>query len=217
MIPLRFTLLAAGSSDRILPRPLRWLLINNGVARPIEGSLAELWRLPEPPGALEDRIQRALDLHPCDLRFIHRDAERDSRESRMAEIREATRRVPPHASSHKPSVCVVPVRMTEAWFLFDEPAMRRAAGNPNGTTPLPLPPIGKIESLPNPKETLHEILRSATGKSPSRLRKFSPGEACHRLADLIDDFSPLRSLAAFSALERDLGDLLRAHGWAGPA
>ena len=93
MTPLRFTLLADGPSDRILLRPLRWLLINNGVARPIEGGLAGLWRLPEPPGGLEDRIQRALDLHPCDLLFIHRDAERDSRESRAAEIREATRRV----------------------------------------------------------------------------------------------------------------------------
>jgi len=43
--------------------------------------------------------------------------------NRVREIREAV--------TH-PHVALVPVRMTEAWFLHDEEAIRRASGNPNG-------------------------------------------------------------------------------------
>jgi hypothetical protein len=38
-----------------------------------------------------------------------------------------------------PVVCVVPVRMMEAWLLIDEMAIRRVAGNPNGRIPIELP------------------------------------------------------------------------------
>jgi hypothetical protein len=41
-------------------------------------------------------------------------------------------------------------------------ALRRAAGNPAGRSPLSLPPLSKIEAIPDPKETLHELLRVAT-------------------------------------------------------
>jgi hypothetical protein len=36
---------------------------------------------------------------------------------------------------------VVPVRMTEAWLLADEFAIRSAPGNPNGTQSLDLPDL----------------------------------------------------------------------------
>jgi len=56
-------------------------------------------------------------------------------------------------------VPAVPVRMTEAWLLFDEAAIRRAAGCPNGSMPLELPSLKTSEDIPDPKTILHEALR----------------------------------------------------------
>lgn len=213
MIPLKFTLVADGPTDAVLVHPLRWLLINNHVSRPIEVAFADLRQLPEPPRGLSERIATAIELYPCDLLFIHRDAERQSPADRIGEIRKAIQEVFPGFPATKPYLCVVPVRMTEAWLLFDEPAIRRAAGNPEGRTPLPLPLPSRTEALPDPKQTLHGFLRLATELPERRLRRFSPARACHRVAELVDDFSPLRQLPAFASLETELQAIIQTAGW----
>jgi hypothetical protein len=91
--------------------------------------------------------------------------------------------------------------MTEAWLLIDEEALRRAAGNPNGRTPLKLPSITQLENIPNPKDELHRLLKDASELTGRRLRQFNVQERARRLADLIEDFSPLRKLSAFQELE----------------
>ncbi len=98
--------------------------------------------------------------------------------------------------------------MTEAWLLFDEMAIREASGCPNGKMPLELPALKKAESLPDPKEILHEAMRRASGLVGRRLKAFSPD--IRRLADLIDDFSPLRTLPSFKAFEGSLKEGVRA-------
>ncbi|MEI7732902.1 MAG: hypothetical protein WCO56_25245 [Verrucomicrobiota bacterium] len=213
MNALRFTLVTDGPTDAVLLYPLRWLLIKNGVDRAIEPAWADLRQLPKPPTCLEDKITRALDLYPCELLFVHRDAERESREKRLSEIHQAVKRLSPSPLACKPYVCVVPVRMTEAWLLFDELAIRRAAGNPAGGIELSLPTLSVIESLPDPKQDLHNLLKSATELSPRRLKKFSAVRSCYRLAELIEDFSPLRRLSAFASLETELRDTVRKAGW----
>jgi hypothetical protein len=100
--------------------------------------------------------------------------------------------------------------MTEAWFLFDEPAIRRAAGCPNGDMDLRLPPLKSVESMPDPKALLLETLRTASNLSGRRLKKFEPDRL--RLANLIDDFSPLRALQAFCAVEEHLRSALLGLG-----
>jgi hypothetical protein len=112
-----------------------------------------------------------------------------------------------------PAVCVVPVRMTEAWFLFDEPALRRAAGNPNGTNPLDVPRRAECDRLPDPKARLHEILREASGLSGRRRQKLPTGGAARRVADFIDAFMPLRGIAAFDALEAHIAEVIAKQGW----
>ena len=77
MNSLRFTLFTDGPTDEVLLHPLRWLLINNGVVRSIEAAWADLRTLPTPPTQLVDKIRAAIDLYPCDLIFVHRDAERE--------------------------------------------------------------------------------------------------------------------------------------------
>jgi hypothetical protein len=165
---------------------------------------------------LERKIGAALDLYPCDLLFIHRDAEKQPREDRISEIQQAVRRLSSDLFTSKPYACVVPIRMTEAWFLFDELSIRRAAGNPAGGGILSLPPLSKTEALPDPKQVLHDLLRAATELPFRRLKKFSTAQACYRLAELIDDFSPLRRLSAFASLETDVQSIIQAAGWRTP-
>ena len=107
-----------------------------------------------------------------------------------------------------PAVCVIPARALEAWFLFDEQALRQASGNPNGKAPLDLPGWQDIEGLPDPKTKLHQIFRAASEIEGRRRRRIEPAQAVHRIGDLVRDFSPLRNLSAFRDLEEDLRRLL---------
>jgi len=114
--------------------PITWILRQH-FPFAVNGTWADLRRLPSPPKDLRGRIDAALDLYPCDLLFIHRDAEGVPLDQRVAEIEDAVVGLP------APRVPVVPVRMQEAWLLIDEPALRRAAGNPHGGVSLAMPAI----------------------------------------------------------------------------
>ena len=211
MDEIRYTLISDGPSDRALLPILTWVLRKKGDVSLVQPEWADLRRLPQPPQSLHERILSAIDLFPCDLLFIHRDAEREDPESRYKEIRialhEATKR-----GFQAPAVCVVPVRMTEAWLLFDEPAIRLAAGNPNGKNPLNVPDLSVIEQIPDPKDVLFEVLREASGLTGRRLKRFNMAECRIRVTDLVSDFSPLRKLSAFKRLERDFSKL-KQNGW----
>jgi hypothetical protein len=111
------------------------------------------------------------------------------------------------------AICVVPVRMTEAWLLLDIGAIRQAAGNPNGTAPLNLPSPSNIEGLPNPKRVLHNILRTATELGAHRRGRFDTNVAVQRIPECIEDFSPLRRLSAFVALEEAVQETIESQGW----
>ncbi|MFL6194243.1 MAG: hypothetical protein ACJ75H_08735 [Thermoanaerobaculia bacterium] len=148
-------------------------------------------------------------LYPCDLLFVHRDAEGESHRTRIAEIRDNLR----FSAPEQVAVCVVPVRMQEAWLLFNERAIRSAADNPSGRMPLAIPSLDRLEDVANPKEALYGLLAAASGLRPGRLRRFSPAPRVHRLAELIEDFSPLRRLGAFQALEEELVAILAQRSW----
>lgn len=151
---------------------------------------------------MNDRVNEALRLYPCDLLFVHRDAEGQSVELRYQEIGTA---VPPSQRS----VAVVPVRMQEAWLLHDEHALRKAAGRPSGREPLDLPSLSRIEAVNDPKRTLHAALLTAAAVTGRRRRTFDAGRMAHRLAALIEDWTPLRRLPAFRRLEAETREALR--------
>jgi hypothetical protein len=206
---LKATLLAEGSSDRALVPILKWF-VEDALRR--VGSVASRFEIAfttEPPATsgLADRVARALRGYPCDLLFVHRDEDGKQRDTRVAEISLAVTSV----SKHVP---VVPVRMTEAWLLCDEMAIRLAADNPNGQEPLGLPKPAMIERLPDPKRTLREALISASGKRGRRLSMFERDIArrVHRVAELITDYSVLRALPAFALCEADTRAAIAAHG-----
>ncbi len=207
-----FTLLSDGSSDKALIPHLTWLLKQNGLTLPIVPSWADLSRLREKPVGLLQRIERSLELYPCDLLFIHRDAERENPNNRGEEIAVALLNVNEQTIT-PPSVCVIPVRMQEAWLLFDEPAIRRATGNPHGKINLNLPKMKTIENLPDPKETLYNLLRIASEKGGRKLRQFNVRHSAGQVSEFIEDFSPLRSLSAFRQLEKDIKATIENNNW----
>lgn len=210
---LRYTLVSDGSSDAVLLPILTWLLREHGVVWAIQPEWADLRGLPKPPRTLLDKIYRSLDLYPCDMLFVHRDAEGEPREVRVREIEDALRTV--RQSQDVPAICVIPVRMTEAWLLLDEAAIRSAAGNPFGRIALGLPPLRQLEDLPDPKVRLHELLRQASALSGRRLRRFRVEQCVRRLTEFLEDFSPLRQLPAFIALEEDVACIIAQQSWTG--
>ena len=213
MKDLRITLLSDGSSDRVLLRHIGWLLEQH--VRPdvaIQPYWADLRGITPKPKGLSDRIRTAINLFPCDILFVHRDAEGDSKKAdeRFGEIKNAAA---PLDASVPPIVPVVPIRMQEAWLLFDVDAIRRAAGNPKGAMQLDIPSLSQTERRADPKELLHDILRIASDTSGRKRRNFRVRRAVHRVGDLIKDFSPLRQLTAFKRLEDDLKHVLVDNDW----
>lgn len=206
---LRYTLLCDGSSDAALLPILDWLLIENGVNKPIQSQWADLRRLRQPPKELSERIRVALEFYPCDLLFIHRDAERLSYAERAGEIRNALTKIAEHHPP--PNVYVIPVRMTEAWLLFDESAIRFAAGNRSGQNPLHLPNVNMLENLPDPKADLYSLIREASNLQGRRLKRLNPGERVRRITTYVNNFVPLRALDAFRNLEADIVEFVRVY------
>ena len=195
------TLVGDGSSDKMLIYPIRWLLRELFPTYAINIEFADLRGQISSRSPLEERINVALDLYPCNLLFIHRDSEGRPINEREAEIENAIRRSRHPDFSY---VAVIPVRMTEAWFLHSEGAIRIAAGNPNGRAVLELPNARNLHEIADPKARLEELLRTATGLNRRRLRSFHPRKQMHRLAEIIEDYSVLRNQEAFQLVENQV-------------
>lgn len=206
----RALLLVDGSSDEPLGRHAAALARKHGVV--LDVVAPEFERMARPPGRrIADRIQRVLAFDPdFEVVLIHRDAEAQPVEHRVAEIHLAVEEL----SFDCVCVPVVPIRMTEAWLLLDETAIRWVAGRPSGREPLQLPKPDSVESHPDPKALLREALNTASGFSGRRLRKFDRDFGSHRrqLMERLDRRGPVQSLGAWQALElsiRRMSDELR--------
>ncbi len=193
---MTYSLVADGPSDAILIPILTWCLKQH-IADAVVAQWVDFGRIPRQP-SMEAKLETALDLYPCDVLFVHRDAERQSPEWRRAEISAALRNA---ITTHIP---VVPVRMTEAWLLIAEAPIRAAAGNPNGNEPLDLPKLLTLEEIADPKKVLYDALLRASGRSSRRQTTFHVRQRVHRICEYIDDFSPLKVLPAFQLLQQDI-------------
>jgi hypothetical protein len=99
MKELSYTLLSDGTSDRAFLPLLTWLLHQRVGGCAIQAQWADLGRLPRPPKRLVERIQGSLELYPCDLLCVHRDAEAVPRHQRAEEIRSALQTAIPMQNS----------------------------------------------------------------------------------------------------------------------
>ncbi len=201
-----YTLLSEGSSDKALIPILDWLLhqiLPENIS--VNGKWADLRLLPDPPKSLEKKISLSVSLYPCNVLFVHRDADKSGYLKRKEEIENALSKCD---NLNIDYVCVIPVRMMEAWLLISADDILMAAENPNGNISGKMPKIKELESISDPKKTLYDLLKYASGLSGARLKKFRPNEKIHYLAEIISDFSALRHLDAFVNLESDIKDLL---------
>lgn len=197
---LACTIVGDGSSDRALVPIVDWILREKTEAK---FTLNFVCSSDVRATDLSVKIRRALALFPCDILFVHRDAEHpNSVNSRVREIAES---IP--AGEFK-LVPVIPLRMTEAWLLFDVGAIRRAANNPNGQQLLEIPALRRTESIQDPKEVLFSLLRQASGLGARRIRAFNEGQARLRISELIRDYSPLRELTSFKNFESKVDEAL---------
>jgi len=137
-----------------------------------------------------------------DVVVIHRDGDRDGRDARLEEISAAVEQVTPDVKH----VCVIPIRMTEAWLVLDEPAIREVAGNPNGREPLQIPKPAAAERISDPKAMLKELLETASGLTGRRLRDFKTKFPVHRrlLLERLRPDGPVRQLSAWRHFDEDV-------------
>lgn len=195
------TLITDGSSDKLLA-PLIELLLSAHTELAYQVVCAE--GLPPLSSGLSARINSALQLFPCDFLLVHRDDEGVGTTVRQQEIESEW------AGSQKTAtlICVIPVRMSEAWLIANETPIRAAVGNPNGVDSLDLPATKNIESLPDPKAILFAALKAASGLNSTRKRSFKPHQYRHRVSELTDDLVPLRKLSSFRHLEVQIQNYL---------
>lgn len=210
MADLSFTLVGEGTSDAALVPVIIWLFADVLPDVEIVGYCANQEDLPSMrdwPG----RITEAFKARPCDILFVHRDADSAGRAARLVEIQESVEAFQQQAVPALPILPVVPVRMIETWLLADETAIRTAARNPSGRMPLNIPQIRDLERVRDPKSILHALTREASGLGTRRRQGV---EVDHVLiARLTASFEPLRQLPAFQAFETDLRRVINEQGW----
>lgn len=205
---INYTLIGDGSSDKALLKIIKWLLDDLYPTIPNSGHFADFSFLSEPPkkGDIKGQIACAKKYFPFDILFYHRDAESTNKDiiaQRKLEIFDKL-----DADERRNVICVVPIRMMEAWLLIDPNAIKKAAGNRNSKEPINLPPIKKIEAERDPKQTIQNILRTASGRKGRNLNGFNVQEAIHLVADNITDYGLLRGLTAFQEFENDLSTVV---------
>lgn len=203
MTEIRITLIGDGSSDKALLYIIKWLSddLYPQIANSI--SFADFRNLPEPPSKsdVKAQVDAAKEYYPFDILIYHRDAEDNNFKTiakREVEVLDGL-----DSQYKKDIVCAIPIKMTESWLLIDEEAIKKAAGNRNYRGKISLPKINKIETINQPKKTLHDAIVSASGLKGRKLSRFNVHKAIHLLAEYITDYSPLRELEAFKKFEAD--------------
>lgn len=146
-----------------------------------------------------------------DVVVVHRDADNAGADTRRQEIRRAITRLDYSGAV----VPVVPVRMTEAWLLLDQDAIRFVAGNPRGRAQLDLPKRPAAESVADPKQVLRAALldaASVTGRRRTRLDSRFPQNR-RQLLQRLDTEGPVTHLVSWQTMVSDIDTVVTR--WAG--
>ncbi|MCK9871638.1 DUF4276 family protein [Nocardiopsis dassonvillei] len=206
---IRILFLGEGSSDDGIADHIETIAADRGVEVSITNP--ELDRLGKVGHALPDKLGAVRALGgEYELVAVHRDADGMGRQARMSEIETAVR-------EHMPQVVhvpIIPVRMTEAWLLVDESAIRRVAGNPNGRCRLGLPPLKQMESVNDPKAELKRALATASELTGRKLERFNRrfSENRRQLLQRLDSDGPITTLPSWRAFVRDVEAGLQSLG-----
>ena len=193
---IKYVLITDGSSDQTLKYFIDYTLTKFFPSATIEGQWADFRNLTRPPKTLKDKIVKAIDFYEPQWIFIHRDAENVALQDRAKEIATVVGNLPA-AIANNIYISIIPVRMTEAWLLIDEMAIRQAAGNPEGKTRIALPKLKELEKINDTKQLLFEALKTASQLSGRRLKNLDLNRSRRLIAQYIDDFSPLHDLSSY--------------------
>ncbi|MEU7488799.1 hypothetical protein [Streptomyces sp. NPDC042319] len=141
-----------------------------------------------------------------DLVIIHRDADGDGVDARRSEISKAIGEVCPEIDF----ACLIPVKMTEAWLLLDEAAIRQVAENPKGRIPLSLPRATQVENIADPKERLKDVLALASDLSGRRLKDFQKrfSQNRRRLLEQLDRNGRVSDVPSWRTFRQELEEAL---------
>lgn len=200
----KYVLVSDGSSDRALIN-----LINNCLEAQFdirfEGVRAELGIiLRKKTNSLAEKISTAIEWYEPDFVVIHRDAENQSVAKRVQEIEQAIGEL----NNQKLDFAkIIPIKMTEAWLLIDELAIRKASGNPNGKMPLQLPTLDKLETIPDPKDYLQKLIKQASGLSGRRLRDLNVSQSIQLIPEYITNFDALDVLNSYQHFKEEVKKL----------
>ncbi len=215
MSQLLCTLLGEGPSDDALMAIIEWVLKHPSLGLFPEADVVLQFdnpnRFPR-TFSLADRIVESSRDLPCDVLFIHHDADSSTPAVWARAIREAISEARRRADDVPPSVPIVPVREMEVWLLIDEMSIRRVARKPQGRAPLNLPGIHEIERCADPKAVLREALRLAS-ELPRRRWHQVDSIVPRAVADVIENYAPLRQLPAFQAFEAHVRRVIQDQGW----
>ncbi|PPK95932.1 uncharacterized protein DUF4276 [Kineococcus xinjiangensis] len=190
---------AEGSSDAPLAEIVTRLFLDRGVRLRI--SAPDFTLLGERVGRdVASRVRagcRLMQGRP-DVIILHRDTDTADVAARQEEMRQALDAC--QLESHL--VPVIPMRMTEAWLLLDEEAIRRAAGNPAGREPLHLPSAAEVERRADPKALLREVLLAASGERGRRRERVAKRFEQQRrlLLENLDCEGPVTRLSAWQQM-----------------
>jgi len=161
MKELKYTLIADGSSDVTLLKIIKWSLDDLYPRLPNDGSFADFRNIQNPPKKLNDKVRIAKLYYPFDILFVHRDAESTNTKMIAQRFQEINNELQEEDSDK--TICIVPIKMMEAWLLIDEDAIKKAAGNRNYRGIINLPQTRTLEKELQPKDLLHTLLRNASG------------------------------------------------------
>lgn len=206
--PLTGLYVCEGTSDQ----PLADIVENLFLERDVEVRLSrpDFSLLRKVAKDVESRVRAGVELlgGSVDLVVVHRDADNVGALQRREEIVRAVGAVIASATT----VPVIPVRMTEAWLLLDEEAIRRVAGNPRGRRELGLPSLRKVESVADPKLLLQQCLLAAADCTGRRREQVAKRFNEHRrqLMQRIDCAGPLVELPSWQQLLDDIEEATEA-------
>jgi len=202
---IEYLLISDGTSDRLLINPIDWVFRQKGVQT--KGRWLDFSKPEFQSKTLEGKLSLAKQLYTeIDFIIIHRDAENQPIDKRKSEINDVINKASIELNI---TARIVPIRMSEAWLLIDESAIRRAAGKPSGKIPLGLPKIKKLEQISDPKDLLKEYLLKASELSGRKRNQFDFNNARQLVSQFIIDFTPLRSLVSFTNFESEIDHLLK--------
>ncbi|MET8837080.1 hypothetical protein ABZV78_24630 [Micromonospora sp. NPDC004540] len=203
-----------GTSDEPLAERIEWLFLCQDVH--VNLSRPDFSRLPKVAKDVASRVSAGLKLAggPVDLIVVHRDADNAGRHAREQEIQAAVRTLRGTAEL----VPVIPVRMTEAWLLLDEAAIRQVAGNPRGRMRLGLPKPHEAESISDPKDRLRTCLLTAADETGRRREAVAKRFNQHRrqLLERLDPTGAVARLDSWCRLVADVDDVVKRWRSVGP-